>query len=236
MNNQMNHNFLTAEQINAEQARFITKVYAWMSFALAITAFTAMYIASNENLVMTFVGNRMVFYACLFAEIGVVWWLSSRVQTLSANTATLWFILYALLNGLTLSVIFLIYTADSIASTFFVSGGMFAAMSAYGYFTKKDLTSWGSLLFMALIGLIIAGVVNVFWKNDMFSMIVSGIGVIVFTGLTAYDTQKIKSLNIIGNEGTDEDRKEAVMGALTLYLDFINLFLYLLRFMGNKRD
>ncbi len=113
---------------------------------------------------------------------------------------------------------------------------MFAAMSAYGYFTKKDLTSWGSLLFMALIGLIIAGVVNVFWKNDMFSMIVSGIGVIVFTGLTAYDTQKIKSLNIIGNEGTDEDRKEAVMGALTLYLDFINLFLYLLRFMGNKRD
>lgn len=226
---------MSAQEIKAEQARFITKVYGWMSAALIVTAITAMYVASSENLKLAILGNNLVFYGCLFAEIGVVWWLSSRVQTLSANTATLWFFLYALLNGLTLSVIFLVYTASSISSTFFITAGMFAAMSAYGYLTKKDLTSWGSLLFMALIGLIIAGIVNIFWQNDMFGMIVSGIGVIIFTGLTAYDTQKIKEMNIIGNEGTDEDRKEAVMGALTLYLDFINLFLYLLRFLGNRK-
>lgn len=235
MENYLNHPQMSAQEIKAEQARFITKVYGWMSAALIATAITAMYVASSENLILAIVGNKLVFYGCLFAEIGVVWWLSSRVQTLSANTATLWFFLYALLNGLTLSVIFLVYTAASISSTFFITAGMFAAMSAYGYLTKKDLTSWGSLLFMALIGLIIAGIVNIFWQNDMFGMIVSGIGVIIFTGLTAYDTQKIKEMNIIGNEGTDEDRKEAVMGALTLYLDFINLFLYLLRFLGNRK-
>ena len=228
--------FLTDEQIRAEQASFMTKVYGWMSLALIVTGVVAFYIASNEGLILTFIVNRFVFYACVFGELGVVWWLSSRVRDMSANTATLWFFLYAILNGITLSVIFLVYTMGSIASTFFITAGTFAVMSAYGYFTKTDLTSWGNILFMALIGLIIAGVVNIFWQNNLFGMIVSGIGVLVFVGLTAYDTQKIKEMNIIGNEGTDEDRKEAVMGALTLYLDFINLFIFLLRLMGGRRN
>jgi uncharacterized protein len=228
--------FLTDEQIRAEQASFMTKVYGWMSLALIVTGVVAFYIASNEGLILTFIANRFVFYACIFGELGVVWWLSSRVRDMSANTATLWFFLYAILNGITLSVIFLVYTLGSIASTFFITAGTFAVMSAYGYFTKTDLTSWGNILFMALIGLIIAGVVNIFWQNNLFGMIVSGIGVLVFVGLTAYDTQKIKEMNVIGNEGTDEDRKEAVMGALTLYLDFINLFIFLLRLMGGRRN
>lgn len=228
--------FLTDEQIRAEQASFMTKVYGWMSLALIVTGVVAFYIASNEGLILTFIVNRFVFYACIFGELGVVWWLSSRVRDMSANTATLWFFLYAILNGITLSVIFLVYTMGSIASTFFITAGTFAVMSAYGYFTKTDLTSWGNILFMALIGLIIAGVVNIFWQNNLFGMIVSGIGVLVFVGLTAYDTQKIKEMNIIGNEGTDEDRKEAVMGALTLYLDFINLFIFLLRLLGGRRN
>lgn len=228
--------FLTDEQIRAEQASFMTKVYGWMSLALIVTGVVAFYIASNEGLILTFIVNRFVFYACIFGELGVVWWLSSRVRDMSANTATLWFFLYAILNGITLSVIFLVYTMGSIASTFFITAGTFAVMSAYGYFTKTDLTSWGNILFMALIGLIIAGIVNIFWQNNLFGMIVSGIGVLVFVGLTAYDTQKIKEMNIIGNEGTDEDRKEAVMGALTLYLDFINLFIFLLRLLGGRRN
>jgi uncharacterized protein len=226
---------LSAEQIKAEQARFMVKVYGWMTAALVVTAFVSMYVASSQNLIEMIVVNRLAFYGLIIAEIGIVWYLSSKVQTMTANTATLWFFLYALLNGLTLSVIFLVYSASSIASTFFITAGTFGVMSVYGYFTKSDLTSWGNILFMGVIGLIIAGVVNIFLQNDMFGMIISGVGVLIFVGLTAYDTQKIKEMNIIGNEGTDEDRKEAVMGALTLYLDFINLFLYLLRFLG-KRD
>jgi uncharacterized protein len=226
---------LSADQVKAEQARFMVRVYGWMTAALVVTALASMYVASSQNLIELIILNRFAFYGLIIAEIGIVWYLSSRVQSMTANTATLWFFLYALLNGLTLAVIFLIYSTSSITSTFFITAGTFGIMSAYGYFTKSDLTSWGNLLFMALIGLIIAGVVNIFLRNDMFGMIISGVGVLIFVGLTAYDTQKIKEMNIIGNEGTDEDRKEAVMGALTLYLDFINLFLYLLRFMG-KRD
>jgi uncharacterized protein len=236
MNENNFQQYFTPEQVAAEQASFMTKVYGWMTAALVVTAFVAMYVASDPRLMMAIVGNKLLFYGMIFGELGVVWWLSSRVHTMSANVATGWFFFYALLNGLTLSVIFLIYTADSIASTFFITAGTFGAMSAYGYFTKKDLTSWGNILLMALVGLIIASIVNIFMQNDMFRLIISGIGVLVFTGLTAYDTQKIKEMNIIGNAGTDEDRKEAVMGALTLYLDFINLFLYLLRLLGGRRD
>lgn len=236
MNEQNLSQFYTPEQIKAEQASFMTKVYGWMTSALIVTGFISMFVASSPELLVTIVGNKLFFYGLLIAEIGIVWWLSSRVQSMSANTATLWFFLYAILNGMTLSVIFVVYTTSSIASTFFITAGTFGAMSVYGYFTKKDLTSWGNILFMGVIGLIIAGIVNIFWKNDMFGMIVSAIGVLIFTGLTAYDTQKIKEMNIIGNAGTDEDRKEAVMGALTLYLDFINLFLYLLRLLGGRRD
>jgi len=134
-----------------------------------------------------------------------------------------------------LAVIFMIYTAESIASTFFVTAGTFAVMSAYGYFTKKDLSSWGNILFMGLIGIILASLVNLFFHNEMLYWITTYIGILVFVGLTAYDTQKIKEMNVIGNEGTDEDRKESIIGALVLYLDFINLFLLLLRVLGDRK-
>ena len=229
-------NMLSAEQIQAEQASFMTKVYGWMSAALILTGFTAFFVASTPSLILTILENKLFFYALLFGELGVVWWLTSRVHTMSGSNATMWFFFYAFINGLTLSVIFIAYTFESIASTFFITAGTFGAMSAYGYFTKKDLSSWGNMLMMGLIGVIIAGVVNLFWQNNLFGMIVSSIGVLIFVGLTAYDTQKIKAMNIIGNEGTEEDRKEAVMGALTLYLDFINLFLFILRLLGGRRN
>jgi FtsH-binding integral membrane protein len=154
---------------------------------------------------------------------------------MSAAMGTVIFIAYSMLNGLTLSCIFVVYTEESIASTFFVTAGTFAVMSIYGYTTKTDLTKWGNLLFMGLVGLIIASLANMFMKSEMLYWITTYVGVFIFVGLTAYDTQKIKNMNIIGNEGTDDDKKEAIMGALTLYLDFINLFLYLLRIFGRKK-
>lgn len=228
------NNFLTQEEIRAGQASFMQKVFGWMAAALAVTALTAMYVASNLNLVEIIIGNKIVFYALIFGQLGLVVWLTSAMRSMSSTTATMLFFAYALMNGLTLSVIFLIYTSDSLAGTFFISGGMFMAMSAFGYFTKRDLTSWGSLLFMALIGIIIATVVNMFWKNDMFQLIISYIGVVVFVGLTAYDTQKIKELHL-ENTDSETQSKGAIMGALTLYLDFINLFLYLLRIFGKRK-
>ena len=154
---------------------------------------------------------------------------------MSASLATGVFMLYAGLNGLTFSLIFLTYTTSSITSAFLVTAGTFGAMSLYGYTTKKDLTSWGSFLFMGLIGIIIASLVNLFMQSEMIYWITTYAGVLIFVGLTAYDTQKIKEMNIIGNEGTEEDHKEAIIGALTLYLDFINLFLMILRIMGDRR-
>ena len=145
------------------------------------------------------------------------------------------FYVYAILNGLTLSVVFLIYTKGSIATTFFVTAGTFAGMSAYGYITKRDLTSVGNFMMMGLFGLIIASVVNMFMRSEMIYWVTTYAGILIFVGLTAYDTQKIKELNVIGNAGTDEDHKEAIHGALILYLDFINLFLYLLRLLGRRR-
>jgi FtsH-binding integral membrane protein len=156
-------------------------------------------------------------------------------RRLSAIGAAALFYVYAIMNGLTLSVVFLVYTQESIASTFFVTAGTFAGMSAYGYLTKRDLTSAGSFFFMGLWGLIIAMVVNMFLHSPMLYWGISIFGVLIFVGLTAYDTQKIKELNVIGNSGTDEDHKEAIHGALILYLDFVNLFLYLLRLLGRRR-
>ncbi len=228
--------YYSNEAIQKEQARYITRVFGWMSVALIVTALVALGVALTPAITDFIFGNRFLFYVMLFAELGVVTWLSARVHRMTANAATAWFFLYAILNGITLSVIFFVFTADSIFWVFMIAASMFIAMAAYGYYTQKDLTSWGSLLMMALIGLIIAGVVNIFINSDMFGMVISAIGVLVFVGLIAYDTQKIKEMNIIGNEGTDEDHKEAIMGALVLYLDFINLFLHLLRLLGNRRN
>ncbi|MEQ8187884.1 MAG: Bax inhibitor-1/YccA family protein [Candidatus Eremiobacterota bacterium] len=226
---------LAMSQVQLEERNFITKVYGWMSFALIITGLVAMVTASSPLLLSVVLGNRIVFFALIIAELLLVGYLSAAVRTMSVPAAIVTFILYSALNGLTLSVIFLVYTAGSIASTFFITAGTFGAMSIYGYFTKRDLTSMGNLCTMALIGIIIASVVNIFLHSPAVYWTTTYLGIIIFVGLTAYDTQKIKNLNIIGNEGTDEDKKEAIMGALTLYLDFINLFLMLLRVFGQKR-
>lgn len=219
----------------AEQQRFMVRVYNWMAAGLAITGFMAFYVSSSPAMINILFGNPIVPIILIIAQIGLVFWLASRVMQMSVSQATGVFLLYAGLTGVTFSTLFVVYTSASITSTFLVTAGTFGAMSLYGYTTKKDLTSWGSFLFMGLIGLIIASVVNMFMQNSMMSTIISYVGVLIFVGLTAYDTQKIKEMNIIGNEGTDEDTKEAIQGALTLYLDFINLFLMLLRLMGDRR-
>tara|TARA_B110000438_G_scaffold178343_1_gene170471 strand:- start:1222 stop:1923 length:702 start_codon:yes stop_codon:yes gene_type:complete len=219
----------------AEQQRFMVRVYNWMAAGLAITGFMAFYVSSSPAMMNILFGNPVLPIILIIAQIGLVFWLASRVMQMGVSQATGVFLLYAGLTGITFSTLFVVYTSASITSTFLVTAGTFGAMSLYGYTTKKDLTSWGSFLFMGLIGLIIASVVNMFMQNSMMSTIISYAGVLIFVGLTAYDTQKIKEMNIIGNEGTDEDTKEAIRGALTLYLDFINLFLMLLRLMGDRR-
>lgn len=231
-----NTRIILDEQIQREQATFMSRVYGWMCLALVITALVSLYTAGTPDMIRMIFGNRLIFWGLLIGEIALVSWLALAVQRMSATTATLAFLGYAALNGLTMSVIFIVYTASSIASTFLITAGTFGAMSVYGYFTRRDLTSMGNLLFMALIGLIIASVVNMFWQNSTFYWITTYAGVLIFTGLVAYDTQKIKNMNVIGNEGTEDDRKESIMGALALYLDFINLFLYLLRLFGSRRD
>ncbi len=222
------------DAVAAEQQRFMVRVYNWMTAGLGITGFMAYYIANSPTMLKIVFGNPIVPIVLIIAQIGLVFWLASRVMKMSASQATGVFMLYAGLTGITLSSIFIVYTAASITSTFLITAGTFGAMSLYGYTTKKDLTSWGSFLFMGLIGIIIASVVNMFMESEMMHAIISYAGVLIFVGLTAYDTQKIKEMNILGNEGTDEDTKEAVQGALTLYLDFINLFLMLLRLLGDR--
>jgi len=220
---------ISKEQEIAETKRFFVRVYSWMSMALIITGLVA-YRTANSPEIISF-----VFYGLLILELVLVGVLVGAINKMSAITATIVFILYSVLNGVTLSAIFFVFTADSIANVFFIAAGTFAAMSAYGYFTKSDLTKIGNILFMALIGLVIASLVNMFLKSEMLYWISSYAGVLIFVGLIAYDTQKLKKLNIIGNEDTDEGKKEAIIGALTLYLDFINLFLYLLRIFGKRR-
>lgn len=219
-----------------ESRAFIQKVYAWMSVGLAVTGACALYMASDPRMIMALIQNRILFYGLMIAELGLVVVLSGWVKTMEVGTARLAFLFYAALSGVTLSVIFLVYTRGSIANAFFLTGGMFAVMSAYGYLTKTDLTSMGSFMFMGLIGVILASVVNWWIKSPAVEWALSILSVVIFTGLTAYDTQKIKAMNVIGNAGTDEDTKEAISGALTLYLDFINLFLSLLRLTGRRRD
>jgi uncharacterized protein len=225
----------TEAQIAAESQRYIVKVYGWMCLALAVTGVVAVYTASSEDLLNMVYGTRGVLFALIIVEFIAVGALAGSVNRMSARTATLIFLLYSMLNGVTLSIIFAIFTAESIASTFFVTAGTFGVMSVYGYTTKSDLTKWGNLLFMGLVGLLIASIANIFMNSPVLYWISTFVGVLLFVALTAYDTQKIKNANVIGNEGTEEDDKEAIMGALTLYLDFINLFLYLLRIFGKRK-
>lgn len=214
---------------------FLPKVYGWMTTGLALTALAAMMTLSSQQLLNLIFGNKIVFYALIFGELGLVIALSAAINKISSTTATLMFLLYSALNGVTFASIFLIYTSSSIASTFFVAAGTFGSISIYGYVTKRDLTGWGSFLFMGLIGIIIASVVNIFLQSEMIYWVTSYIGVFVFVGLTAYDTQKIKRIGEAGFSDEESRKKASILGALTLYLDFINLFLMLLRVMGNRR-
>jgi len=222
-----------AEKIEVSQTLLIRKVYVWMCAALLITAGTAYRVSNSEELLRLIFSSKMSFFGIIIAQFAIVWFLSARIKTLTFSTATILFALYSVLMGVTMSCIFLAYTQSSIASTFFITAGTFAVMSIYGFTTKRDLTSIGGLLIMALVGLIIASVVNYFLKSSMFDLIISCIGVLIFVGLTAYDTQKIKTL--LNQENTEENQKMAIIGSLMLYLDFINLFLFLLRIFGRRR-
>lgn len=226
--------YSTGSSVVAKSSQLIKNVYMWMTLALGITGITALAAAGSYDLQQTVVNNRIIFWVLMFAELGLVIYITARIMKISFATATTLFMIYSVLNGLTLSVIFMMYTKASIASAFFVTAGTFGAMSLYGYVTKRDLSSWGNILFMALIGLIIATIVNIFWANEIFYWIVTYAGVLIFVGLTAYDTQKIKKM-LSGQEVNETTQKLALLGALSLYLDFINLFLYLLRIFGDRR-
>ncbi|MFY0685483.1 MAG: Bax inhibitor-1/YccA family protein [Balneola sp.] len=228
---------LTSEEIKSIQATFVNKVYIWMGLALTVTGIVAMRVADSGAFMGVFTGasSAMPFYILIAVELGLVWWMSSRIDSMSSGFATALFILYSALNGITLSVLFYVYTSASIASTFFITAGTFGVCSAYGYFTKKDLTSMGGFLFMALIGIIIASVVNIFMGSSMLYWIISYAGVAIFIGLTAYDTQKIKNMSLGLDADSEQGKKGAVMGALSLYLNFINMFIFLLRIFGNRR-
>lgn len=230
----MNTQQLTAEQVKSIQVSFINKVYGWMALALAITGFVALRTA-NSGLIDIIAGNQILFFGILLGELGLVFWLSSSINNMNATKAISLFLLYSALNGLTFSVLFLVYTAGSIASTFFITAGTFGIMSAYGYFTKTDLSSVGNIAFMGLIGIILASIVNIFWHNETLYWGITIIGVLVFVGLTAYDTQKIKKMSLEVDVESEEGSKGAIMGALALYLDFINMFIFLLRIFGQRK-
>jgi hypothetical protein len=215
---------------------FIVKVYHWMTAGLALTGGVAYYMSAHEPLIRALTQNMALFIVLLVVEVVAVFCLAAWVHRMSSTTAMAVFLSYAALNGVTLSVIFLVYTSSSIANAFFVTAGTFGIMSVYGYTTKTDLTSVGNLCLQGLFGIIIASVANFFIHSAAIYWITTYAGVIVFTGLTAYDTQKIKEMNVPADEGTEEETKDAISGALALYLDFINLFLDILRIMGKRRD
>ncbi len=213
---------------------FLAKVFGWMFIALMITGFTALFVANDEGFKNAVFGNRIIFWGIIIAELVLVFVISGAIRRLSPTTTKLLFLLYSILNGITLSFIFMVYTSSSIAITFFITAATFGIMAVYGYVTKKDLTKFGNILIMALFGVIIAVVVNLFLKSQTLQYIISIIGIFVFVGLVAYDTQKLKA---IGMSELDETTKKklSIIGALSLYLDFINLFLLLLQFFGGRR-
>ena len=217
---------------------FVISVYNWMCIGLALTGFIAFYVAHNETMMRMVFGNKILFFGLIIAELALVFTISSRVHRMSASTATFLFVLYSALTGVTLSFIFLAYAKTSIVSTFFICSATFLASSIYAWTTKRDLTSLGGFFMMGLIGIIIASLVNLFIRSSGMSMIIGYIGVFVFIGLTAYDTQKLKDMARSQPDGLDSGviRKGAIVGALSLYLDFINLFLMLLRIFGGSRD
>ncbi len=240
--NNMNYNDFELKNLSVDEQLSMSsafpvlmrKVYVWMTLALVITGFTAYGVATSPGVLQLIFGNQILFWGMIIAELALVIGVSAAINRLSLTTATLMFILYSVINGALFSSIFLIYTASSIATVFFITAGTFGVMALIGYTTKTDLTSIGKYLFMALIGLIIATLVNMFIKSEGFTYILSYIGVLIFVGLTAYDSQKIKQMLLQAPDAGEGAQKIALLGALTLYLDFINLFLYLLRIFGRR--
>ena len=222
------------ERKRSAQASVFRQMYIWMTLALAITGITALVVSNNDRIMYELLSNRALFWGLMIAEIVLVIFLAARVQKMSLGAATIAFIIYSVLNGVCMSVLFLVYTSESIASTFFITAGTFGITSLYGFVTKKDLSSWRNLLVMALIGLIIASIVNIFLENSTMYWIISYAGVIIFVGLTAYDTNRFKKI-IYSNDVTEMSYKYALLGALELYLDFVNMFIYLLRILGDRR-
>ena len=237
MRNEIEFQNQVIQSVNTAYRTLMGKVYLWMTLALAVTGLTSLYVASSPGLVQSIFASRGTFWLLVIAELALVFILSARIMKMSFSTAGIMFALYSVLNGVTMSFIFIAYTSTSIATAFFVTAGMFAAMSFIGFVTKKDLSSFGSFFTMALIGLIIASVVNIFLNSSVMYWIITYVGVLLFVGLTAYDTQKIKQMLIeYGDEVNDSTQKLALIGSLSLYLDFINLFLYILRLFGNNNE
>jgi FtsH-binding integral membrane protein len=226
---------IVAGDANAARiSAFLGKVYGWMFLGLLITTGTAFVVASSPLLIETLILNRILFWGLVFGQLGLVWWMAAKVETMSPAMAAALFLIYSATVGITTSVILLVYTASSIASTFLVTAGMFGALALFGTFTKRSLAGVGQFMFMGLIGLIIAMIVNIFWANDALSFVISVVGVLVFTGLTAWDAQQLKHMAVALPDG--RVGSYAVVGALTLYLDFINLFFFLLRLLGGRRN
>lgn len=235
--NELNYQAYSAERQLEMSAAFpvlMRKVYVWMTLALAITGFTAYAVATNVGISAFLFAHPQLIWVFFIAELALVIGLSAAIRKISLTVATLMFVAYAVLNGVTFASLFYVYTMGSLATTFFITAGTFGAMSVVGFFTKTDLSSIGKILLMALIGIIIASIVNIFVASSGLEMIVTYLGVLIFVGLTAYDTQKIKQMFLTAPDASESTQKYAVLGALTLYLDFINLFLYLLRIFGRR--
>jgi len=227
--------FPTTAEASAERVTaFLRKVYGWMFAGLAVTAAVASTVAGSPALLQHIFSNQFLYFGLILAELGLVFYLSAKVQTLAPNTAMTLFIIYSALNGVTLSFILLLYTGESIGSTFLVTAGMFGAVALYGSTTSRSLAGAGQFFFMGLIGLVLASIVGMYWHNDALQFLITIIGVIVFTGLTAWDAQRLKQMAATVPE--ERTGSYAVVGALALYLNFINLFLMLLRVLGGRRD
>ena len=224
----------TVDLRDARVGVFLSKVYGWMFAGLLITAGTAFVVASSQTLIETVILNRAIFWILIIAQLGLVFFLSARVDKLAPATAAGLFMLYSALTGVTTSVILLIYTGASISSTFIITAGMFGATAVFGSVTKRSLAGVGQFFFMGLIGIILASIVGFFWHSEALQFVISVVGVLVFTGLTAWDAQRLKHMAVALPDG--RVGAYAVVGALSLYLDFINLFFFLLRLTGNRRN
>lgn len=238
MENKYNINYQDQTGVTTSAfAVLMRNVYAWMAGGLALTALVSYIVTLNESIIYTIVSTSVLFWGLFIGELAMVFILSARIMKISFQTAMIMFLGYAVLNGVTMSFIFYAYSSSVIAQTFLITAGTFAGMSILGYTTKTDLSTFGQIMYMALIGLVIATVVNIFWANSGLMMFLNYAGVLIFIGLTAYDTQKIKNmLQVYSDAGiTDQNNKIALMGSLSLYLDFINLFLYILRILGNRK-